>query len=159
MVAHSCNHCCQAMQYIPYLGGFAKLQKVTISFVMSVSLHGTTQLPLERFSWNLILEYFWKSVIKIQVSLKSDRNNRYLTWRPISICHSLLLLTTNVSDRSCRENHNTHFKFSNFFKKSCRLWDNEEKECTARQAGHRWQYGACTLHAGYLQLRAQTQNT
>jgi len=42
------------------LGGFAKLQKVTISFVMSVRLHETTQLPLDRFSWNLILQYFLK---------------------------------------------------------------------------------------------------
>jgi len=50
------------------------------------------------------------------------------------ISHSLLILMRNVSDKSCRENHNTHFKFSNFFQKSCRLWDNEEKECTARQA-------------------------
>jgi hypothetical protein len=38
----------------PFLGAFAKLQNVTISFItsicLSVSLHGTTQLPLERFS-------------------------------------------------------------------------------------------------------------
>jgi hypothetical protein len=25
-------------------------------------------------------------------------------------------------------------------------------------AGHRWQYGACALHAGYLRLQAHTQN-
>ena len=81
-VPHLCNHCCQVMQYIPYLGRFTELQKVTISFVMSVCLHGN-QLPLDRFSWNLILEYFLKICHKIQVSLKSDRNNGYLTWRPI----------------------------------------------------------------------------
>jgi len=27
----------------------------------------------------------------------------------------------NISDKSCRENQNTHFMFSNFFWKSCRL--------------------------------------
>jgi len=34
----------------------------------------------------------------------------------------------NVLDRSCRENQNTHFMFSNFFstQESCQLWDNEE---------------------------------
>jgi len=30
-----------------------------------------------------------------------------------------------------------------FQAKSCRLWDNVEK-------GHRWQHGACALHARYL---------
>jgi hypothetical protein len=41
----------------------------------------------------------------------------------------------NVSDRSCRENQNTHIVFSNFFsRKSCRLLDNGEKCGTARQA-------------------------
>jgi hypothetical protein len=31
------------------------------------------------------------------------------------ISHSVLLRMINVSDRSCRENQNTHFMFSNFF--------------------------------------------
>jgi hypothetical protein len=26
------------------------------------------------------------------------------------------------------------------------------------QTGHRWQYGTCTLHAGYLRLQTHTQN-
>jgi len=41
----------------------------------------------------------------------------------------------NLSDKSCRENQNTHFVFGNFFfRKSCRLWDDVEKHCRARQA-------------------------
>jgi len=32
----------------------------------------------------------------------------------------------NISDKSCRENQNSHFMFNNFFWKSCRLWDNVE---------------------------------
>jgi hypothetical protein len=46
-----------------------------------------------------------------------------------------VLRMKNVSAKSCRENQNTHFVFSNFFffQKSCRLWDNVEKYCTARQ--------------------------
>jgi hypothetical protein len=40
------------------LGAFAKLQKGTVSFVMSVRPHGTTWLLLDRFSRNLILEGF-----------------------------------------------------------------------------------------------------
>jgi len=30
----------------------------------------------------------------------------------------------NSSDKSCRENQNTHFMFNNYFRKQCRLWDN-----------------------------------
>jgi hypothetical protein len=43
------------------LGMFTKFWKATISFIMSVCPHGTTQLPLDRFSWNLILECFLKN--------------------------------------------------------------------------------------------------
>jgi hypothetical protein len=46
------------------LDEFAKLQKATVSFIMYVHLsihpHRTTRLPLDRFSWNLISEYFFK---------------------------------------------------------------------------------------------------
>jgi hypothetical protein len=47
----------------------------------------------------------------------------------------ILLRIRNVSDKSCRENQNTHFMFNNFFpsRKSCRLWDNVGKYGTARQ--------------------------
>jgi hypothetical protein len=44
------------------LGLLAKLRKVTINFVMSVRLYGTTRLPLDRFSLNLIFEDFQKSI-------------------------------------------------------------------------------------------------
>jgi len=49
-----------------------------------------------------------------------------------------------VLDKSCRENQNTHFIFSNVFRKSCSLWDNVEEYVT----GSRWQYCACALHSG-----------
>jgi len=58
-----------------------------------------------------------------------------------------------VSDKSSRENQNTHYTFSNFSKKLCCLWDNVEKQS---RAGHRWQYGACSLLAGYLRLQIHT---
>jgi len=44
------------------VGMFAKLCKVRIGFVTSVvrgHLQGTTRLPLDRFSWYLIFEYFF----------------------------------------------------------------------------------------------------
>jgi len=64
-----------------------------------------------------------------------------------------------VSDKFCRVIQNTHFTFNKvlFPRKSYRLWDNVEKCNSARQA--RWQYGACALHAWYLNLQTVTQNT
>ena len=40
----------------------------------------------------------------------------------------------NVSGKSCRENQNTHFMFNNFFRNSCRIWDNLKKCRKGRQA-------------------------
>jgi hypothetical protein len=40
----------------------------------------------------------------------------------------------NVSDKSCRENKNTHFIFSNIFPKIVRFLDNVEKYDIAGQA-------------------------
>ena len=64
--------------------------------------------------------YVEKSVERIQVWLKSDNNNGTLhedlcTFMIIS--RWILLRTRNVSDKSCRENQNTHFMFNNFFSK------------------------------------------
>jgi hypothetical protein len=78
-----------------------------------------------------------KSLEKIKISLQSDNNNGILhedlcTFMAIS--RWILLRMRNVSDKSCTQNQNTHFMFNNFFRKSCRLWDNVEKYGTARQA-------------------------
>jgi len=45
----------------------------------------------------------------------------------ILVSRSILPRIRNVSDKSRRENHNTHFMFNNFFfffRKSYRLWEN-----------------------------------
>jgi len=48
------------------MSAFAKLRKTIISYIvsvrLSVSLHGTIPLPVEGFSFNLILEYFFKNL-------------------------------------------------------------------------------------------------
>jgi hypothetical protein len=100
--------------------GFLKTEKATISFVTSVCQHGTTRLPPDRFSWNLIFEYllFRKAVENSLVALKSHMNNGYCTWQTLYIfiiSRSFLLITRNISDQSCRENQNTHFKFNYLF--------------------------------------------
>ena len=54
---------------------------------------------------------------------------------PIQLAFPFLLIMRNISDRSCRENQNTHFMFSNFSsRKSCRLWDDTGEYDWARQA-------------------------
>ena len=65
-----------------FLGAFVKLRKVTINFVMSVR----PSVRMEQLSSNwadfheiLYLNIFRKIVEKIQVSLESVNNNRYLT--------------------------------------------------------------------------------
>jgi hypothetical protein len=59
--------------------------KVTISFTMSVYPHGMTWLPRNNFHEIWYLSIFLKSVEKIQISLKSDLNNRYFTWTAVYI--------------------------------------------------------------------------
>ena len=85
-------------------------------------------------------EYFRKPVEKIQVSLKSDKNNGYFTWRPIYIyinislsfsffCEWEMFLTKAVYKIQ------THILRSiTFYSKSCCLWDNVDKYGTAREA-------------------------
>ena len=63
-----------------------------------------------------------KTVEKIQVSLKSDKNNGTLhedqyTRTFLIISRSVILRVRNVSDKSCRENQNAHFMFNHFFPK------------------------------------------
>jgi len=60
-----------------------------------------------------------KSVEKIQFLPKFIKNNRCFTRRPKYICEiilfEVLVRMRNVSDKRCRENQDTHFRFSNCF--------------------------------------------
>ena len=62
---------------------------------------------------------FRKTLEKVQLSLKSDKNNGYFLCEAqytfLIISRSFLLGMRNVSDKRCRENQNTQFVFSNFF--------------------------------------------
>ena len=115
---------------VPFLDAFAKYRKVTVSFVVSVCLsvspHGTIRLPLVRFSWNLIFEHFRYFFEYVEVSLTSDKNNGYFTWRPIYIACWILRMR-NVSGRIYRENQ-THILYSISFLEKCAvheiMWKN-----------------------------------
>ena len=65
-----------------FLGALAKLRKVTISFVMSVRLSDRMKKLCSywtEFNKILYLTIFRKYVLKIKISLKSDKNNGYVT--------------------------------------------------------------------------------
>ena len=66
----------------------------------------------------------------------------------------------NVQDKSCRENPNTHFMFSNPPPSESRAF--YRIMCTGMVVLDRPQmkikYGACALHAGYVGLQTHTQN-
>jgi hypothetical protein len=99
------------------LGAFAKLRKATTSFVMSVRPHGTARHWMD-FDEIWYLSFLEKSVDKFQVSLKSDENNGYFTWRLFTfftVSHWIFLRTRNISNKSYRQNQNTYFTLNKFF--------------------------------------------
>ena len=123
-----------------FLGAFGKWRKATITFFLSVCLsvcpNVIIRLPLDGLWWNQVLTFSEMSVQKIQVSLKSDNNNRYCTWRPIGIFDHISLISSwneKCCRQNCREDQNTHFISNNVFPKLYRLWDNVEKYCTPGQ--------------------------
>ena len=88
------------------------LRQVCPSVHFSVRQHATTRVPLDGFSWNLLFEFFRRSVEKIQVLLKCDRNKGHFTWIPIYIYekyHRIRLRMRKVSDKICKENQNTFY--------------------------------------------------
>jgi hypothetical protein len=104
--------------YFSLLGMFTKLQKATLASSF-LSVH-TEKLSSHWMNFQEIcyLSIFRKSVAKIQVSLKSVKNKITLLENQCTfmiISHSVLHRMSRVSDKSCRENQNTHFVFNNFF--------------------------------------------
>jgi hypothetical protein len=104
---------------------FAETRTVSISFDMS--LHGTTRLPLDGFSWNFVLEICRKSVDKIQFWFKSGKNNecldKDLRRSTFVISCWVLLRMRNVSDKSCRENQNTYFMLQISFPENTAVYE------------------------------------
>ena len=114
----------QTYQLTKFLGALAKLRKAIISFFLclpDVRPHGITRFQYGDFHEILYTCIFRKFVEKIQVSLKSDTNNGYVTWKPKYIF----------------ENSNTNFMFNNFFL-NLAVYDLMLKHMYS-QRGHRWQ--------------------
>jgi hypothetical protein len=131
------------------LGAFAKLRKTTVSFVMSVRPRGTTRLPLDEFfvkydTWaffeNLLGKFKFRSnLTRITGTLHED------VFTFMTMSRWLLLRMRNVSNKVV-EKIKTHILCSvTFFRKSCRLWDNVEKCCGAREALGNMAHARCVL--------------
>jgi len=114
------------------------------SFGMSVRPRGRTWLPTGRF---FIQPYIWAFFEYLSRKFKFHENLTRITGTlhkdlgAFMISRWILVRTRNISEKSCRENQNTRFTFSNFFlffvvfffRKSCRLWGDVEKYCRAEQ--------------------------
>jgi hypothetical protein len=109
-------------KYVEFLGAFTKLWKVATTFVPSAWNNSAPngKIFIKTYIWVL----FWKLAQKIQVSLKSGKINKHLTWRPTYIYDSISLIPPQNEKcfrwklESCRENQNTNFVFSNTFLKN-----------------------------------------
>ena len=115
---HKKSTWCVALIFTMYLGEFAKLRKVTISFVRmdQLSSHSTD------FRGIWYLSTFRKFAEALQVSLKSGKNNEYFTWRHVHLWSypAEFFLEWDVSDKSYWENKNTRSITPP--PKPCRLW-------------------------------------
>jgi hypothetical protein len=118
------------------------LRKETITFVMSVRCLSVSMEQLDShwkdFYEIWFLSVFRKSVEKNHVSLRSDKNNGYFTWRRMHICDNILLsyfLEWEMLQTRVVEKIKTHILWSIFFfRKSCRLYHNVEKYGRAKQS-------------------------
>ena len=125
------------------------------------SIHDARSEKHQDFHEIWCFSIFRKSVRKIQVSLKSDKNNGYLNARTNIHFWSYLahfFLEWEMFHGIVVQKIRTHNLYPiTFCRKACRLCENVEKILWNR-AGHRLQYGVCALHAGYLNLQTHVQN-
>ena len=101
-----------------FLDVFAKLRKTTIGFIMSVCPFVCPSIRPHGTSWMFIKLCFiiFSKICRENSSFvqiwhkKGTLLEDLCTFMPIS--RWILLRMRNVSDKSCRENQNTHFIFS-----------------------------------------------
>ena len=127
LVIFPSHRCCQRM-WISYCDDFWLFRRFSQNCEKRLSAssrltfcppHGTTPIPLDGFSWNLIFEDFTKicrensSFIKIALDWRVFYTKTNIQFYVIS--RSFLLRMRHVSDKRCRENQNTHFVFRNLY--------------------------------------------
>ena len=74
-------------------------KRLLASSCLSVRPFATTSLPLDGFSRNC-MSIFLKSVENLQIWLKSDKNNGYVTWRPVVVYDNISLSSSRMRNVS-----------------------------------------------------------
>jgi hypothetical protein len=142
----------------PFLARSQNCEKRLLASCPSVRMEqlGSHRTDFEE-TWYLIL--FRKSIQKIQTSLKSNKNNGYFTWGRFDIFDDILLNSfsmRNILDKSCRENENTHFIFSNFFFENRTVYEIMSKYIVETEGPQMTsQHGAYALRTGLARLYAR----
>jgi len=99
------------------------LRKATVSFIMSV--RPSVRVEHLGSHWTDFHEVLYWSIFakfyREKVSLNSDKNNRYCTWVVLVTSLWIRRVMRNVSDKSCRDNQNTHFVFKNYIRRELRI--------------------------------------
>ena len=91
------------------------LRHVCPSICQSVRPHGTTRLPLDRFSLNLIFEYFSKICREDRSFIKIWQELRVFTYTFVIVSRSVLLTMKNISQKTRWKNQNTVCSIRVFF--------------------------------------------
>jgi hypothetical protein len=138
-----------------FLDTYAKLREGSISFVMSVRPSAwnnwapTGRIFMKFGIWVFFQNLSRKFKFHLNLTRITDTLHEDLFTFMIIFC-SVLLGMRNVSEKSCRENQETHFMFNKFFFPENRavyeiMWQNivqpDRPQMTIL-------YGACALHAG-----------
>jgi hypothetical protein len=87
----------------------------------------------------LCLSIFWKSIEKIKVLLKQDKNDEYAPVYMKTKIHfwsylTHIFLEWEMFQKKVVKKSKHNFIFNNFFPQSCSSWDNVEKFCSSGQS-------------------------
>jgi hypothetical protein len=145
-----------------FLGVFRKSAKNDCCPSVRVKQLGSHWTDFDE-TWYLTFFYI-KSVDKIQVSLKSDKNNGYFTWRRFHICDNISLNSFQKQKcfrQSCRENQ---CSITFFFLSKIVSFVRWRRKMWWSQRGHKWRHNmthtCCMLDKqGCTHARAHTQTT
>jgi hypothetical protein len=126
------------IRFFNLLGALTNLQEVTVNFVIYVHPSVCPSIRMEQWTgfheiWYLSI---FKYVLKIQVSLKSEKNSGTLREDQdtfLIISRLLRLRMRNISDKRCRQNQHTHILCSITFFENRAVWHIVEIYCRAGQ--------------------------
>jgi hypothetical protein len=156
--------------YYYYLSAFAKLQNVTISFVMFACLyiHPSTRKYLAPTGWILVVfdigGYFENLSRKFKFYYNQARTAGTLHEHQYTFFFNHISLISSWNKKCFRKTVagkiKTHILCSVtlfFFSSKIIPFMRYCEKILQSGAGHRWQYETCPLHAGYLRLQPHTK--